>query len=380
MKSPISNGFTKAAIYTLSLAAFALGVASIVGFSYTVVMAKRVSVSIVHADTYNRAKEAVLEEESLERKYRLEPGHKILARYEAASSKLVPMLGEIARANEPSDKKLYDEVMLDHATYLQASHRMFDAVDAANWKLVQKIDTYEVDPIFDKIVTRVNSAAENDRHFALSSVASFLELQSLVFFGLVAIVIVIFFLLGGVGWMYVREQHFVNTANENLYRSQHDVLTGLPNRQLFTQHAEDLLIGRTNIQRIAVMLLDLDRFKEINDTFGHHIGDELLQQVAVRLSATLNSTQMLARLSGDEFTVIFPDISDRAEAVQVAKNMVDSIKESFTLHGISASIGVSIGISYAPEHGTIISELLKAADAAMYIAKREHTGYAVYTP
>ncbi|MEI7843167.1 MAG: GGDEF domain-containing protein [Gallionellaceae bacterium] len=342
------------------------------------VLAKRVANGITHSDNYNNAKEAVAEEESLERKYRLEPSKEVRSKYDAASARLNRYLFEIALTGEPSDKQLSDEVMFNHSIYLQASTRMFEAVDSANWKLVQTIDTFEVDPSFEKIVTQIDRAAGLHRSKSLESVSAYLRIQSLLFGGLIATVAIILLMLLGFAWMFIREEKLVRSANENEYLSQHDPLTELPNRLLFTRFSEKVLKEKKGNSLVAVLLLDLDRFKEINDTYGHHIGDELLRQVASRLAAQINPSQMLARLSGDEFAVILPELKDRAIATQLATNIVSVIKESFNISDIDISIGVSVGISYAPEHGAVISELLKASDSAMYTAKKTRAGYAIY--
>lgn len=365
-------------IYSFGIAAFILGAAAISGFGYTVVLAKRVASGVTHADYYISAKEAVAEEESLERKYRLEPSKEVRDKYNAASSLLQRSLIQIALSGESTDKQLSEEVMLDHTFYLHASSRMFDAVDSKNWKLAQKIDADEIDPFAEKIITRVNREAELHRKKSQESVAEYLRIQSFLFGGLIATVAVILMLLLGFAWMFIREERLVKNAKENEYLSQHDHLTELPNRLLFTKYSEQILKERKENSLFAVMLLDLDRFKEINDTYGHHIGDELLQKVAARLSRLINSSQMLARLSGDEFAVILPELEDRAIATQLAENIISVIKESFNCSAIEISIGVSVGISYAPEHGKTISELLKAADSAMYAAKKASVGYSVF--
>jgi len=378
LKSLTSSKSVKTVIFAFGIASFILGSAAIAGFGYTVVLAKRVANGITHSDNYNNAKEAVAEEESLERKYRLEPSKEVRSKYDAASARLNRYLFEIALTGEPSDKQLSDEVMFNHSIYLQASTRMFEAVDSANWKLVQTIDTFEVDPSFEKIVTQIDRAAGLHRSKSLESVSAYLRIQSLLFGGLIATVAIILLMLLGFAWMFIREEKLVRSANENEYLSQHDPLTELPNRLLFTRFSEKVLKEKKGNSLVAVLLLDLDRFKEINDTYGHHIGDELLRQVASRLAAQINPSQMLARLSGDEFAVILPELKDRAIATQLATNIVSVIKESFNISDIDISIGVSVGISYAPEHGAVISELLKASDSAMYTAKKTRAGYAIY--
>jgi diguanylate cyclase (GGDEF)-like protein len=128
---------------------------------------------------------------------------------------------------------------------------------------------------------------------------------------------------------------------------------------------------------LALLLMDLDRFKEINDTFGHHHGDQLLQQVGTRLGATLSAADTVARLGGDEFAVLLP-AADARRAATVARTLVHTLEEPFFLEGYHVSIGASVGIALAPEHGQEASTLLRRADVAMYAAKRTSSGYALY--
>jgi len=378
MPLTLSNRFRLNAVISLGLLAIILGGATIAGLGYTVVMVNQVTQRITLSDAYTQAKEAVQAEESLERKYRIEPGSAVRVNFDAASSQLLASLNEAARLGGPDDKSLRDQVLRDHTNYLQAITKMFAAVDAADLPLVLEIDAQE-DPTYDSIETRIKQAAEEHHRLALANIAKFHWTESLLFnvmlcgLGIILILLLIF------GWMFIHERRITLISAENERRALHDELTGLPNRVLFTRHAEEALVRCAKGQQVALMLLDLDRFKEVNDTFGHHVGDELLQQVAMRLSSVIGSTQKLARLSGDEFAAVLPNIADRAEATQVGANMVAAFNDSFKLSGATVSIGISIGISFAPEHGTTVSELLRAADAAMYTAKRKQIGYEVYT-
>ena len=378
MPLTLSNRFRLNAVISLGLLAIILGGATIAGLGYTVVMVNQVTQRITLSDAYTQAKEAVQAEESLERKYRIEPGSAVRVNFDAASSQLLASLNEAARLGGPDDKSLRDQVLRDHTNYLQAITKMFAAVDAADLPLVLEIDAQE-DPTYDSIETRIKQAAEEHHRLALANIAKFHWTESLLFnvmlcgLGIILILLLIF------GWMFIHERRITLISAENERRALHDELTGLPNRVLFTRHAEEALVRCAKGQQVALMLLDLDRFKEVNDTFGHHVGDELLQQVAMRLSSVIGSTQKLARLSGDEFAAVLPNITDRTEATQVGANMVAAFNDSFKLSGATVSIGISIGISFAPEHGTTVSELLRAADAAMYTAKHKQIGYEVYT-
>jgi diguanylate cyclase (GGDEF)-like protein len=160
----------------------------------------------------------------------------------------------------------------------------------------------------------------------------------------------------------------------------HDPLTGLPNRTLFADrvHQSIKLAGR-NKSMLAVMLLDLDRFKEINDTLGHHNGDLLLQQIGPRLTKLLRETDSVARLGGDEFAVLMIDAPDPTAVVLVAEKIRHELQKPFLVQGLSLHVDASIGIALHPQHGSDVETLLQRADVAMYMAKAAGTGRELYT-
>jgi diguanylate cyclase (GGDEF)-like protein len=161
----------------------------------------------------------------------------------------------------------------------------------------------------------------------------------------------------------------------------HDALTGLPNRVLFrtrTQHAIQVA-GRAE-SRVAVMLLDLDRFKEINDTLGHHYGDEVLRQVGERLSGLLGEDDTVARLGGDEFAILLRSVETPAAGVAVAAAVRRAIAKHFDVAGVRLELGASVGIASYPEHGHDVDVLMQRADVAMYQAKEGRTGVERYVP
>ena len=155
-----------------------------------------------------------------------------------------------------------------------------------------------------------------------------------------------------------------------------DDLTGLPNRRALYADVPDRLAIRPS-RPSALLLLDLDRFKEVNDSLGHDVGDRLLIQVGARLSAHLRSGDLLARLGGDEFAV-FLDNARRDQAVAVAVKLRAALAESFTLEGIALQADVSIGIALSPDQGDDLKVLLRKADMAMYKAKGARSGHHVY--
>jgi diguanylate cyclase (GGDEF)-like protein len=153
-----------------------------------------------------------------------------------------------------------------------------------------------------------------------------------------------------------------------------DDLTGLPNRRAFSRHVETEL---SRFPTAAMLLLDLDKFKEVNDTLGHHVGDQLLVDVGGRLAAQLRDSDVLARLGGDEFALLLSR-AGRAQAEVVAAKIRSALAAPFALGEITLSATASVGIALAPDHGGDISQLLRRADIAMYKAKRSRSGHDIY--
>ncbi|HUP46666.1 MAG TPA: EAL domain-containing protein [Thermoanaerobaculia bacterium] len=150
----------------------------------------------------------------------------------------------------------------------------------------------------------------------------------------------------------------------------HDVLTGLPNRLLFKDRLTVALShAQRDSNRVAVLFLDLDRFKVINDSLGHNVGDQLLQAVAIRVQACVRESDTVARLGGDEFTVLLPGLGRSEDAAVVAQKILESIRYPFHIEGREFFSTTSVGISVYPEDGTDASTLIKNADTAMYQAK-----------
>jgi diguanylate cyclase (GGDEF)-like protein len=165
------------------------------------------------------------------------------------------------------------------------------------------------------------------------------------------------------------------------HQASHDALTGLPNRTRFAQRVQTAITDRgAGGGVVAVLLLDLDRFKEVNDTLGHHIGDELLQEVGARLVTTLRPQEMVARLGGDEFAILLPDVADVDAAEAFARTIRATLEQPFTMGPLTLVVGTSLGIAVSPAHGELATGLLQRADVAMYAAKADHRGVVVYAP
>ena len=167
-------------------------------------------------------------------------------------------------------------------------------------------------------------------------------------------------------------------AAQEKHRAMHDDLTELPNRALFRAHIDRAVKNaEPENRRMAVLVMDLDRFKEVNDTLGHYYGDLLLKQVAPRLRAAAGHSSMVARLGGDEFGVLC-QVENDAKLATYAQRLIQHVERSFRIEDHDLNISISIGIAIAPEHGDTSELLLQRADVAMYLAKQRNTGFAVY--
>jgi diguanylate cyclase (GGDEF)-like protein len=150
----------------------------------------------------------------------------------------------------------------------------------------------------------------------------------------------------------------------------HDALTGLPNRTLLSDRLNVALAQASrNGHKIAVMMLDLDRFKNVNDSLGHSVGDELLKAVAQRLEDILRRSDTVARMGGDEFIILLPQVNQTEYAARVARKLLNSFKKPFMVEGHELRMTTSIGVALYPEAGEDAESLLRHADNAMYRAK-----------
>jgi diguanylate cyclase (GGDEF)-like protein/PAS domain S-box-containing protein len=160
------------------------------------------------------------------------------------------------------------------------------------------------------------------------------------------------------------------------HQAMHDGLTDLPNRMmLFDRLADALEAARSDGRLIALLLMDLDRFKEVNDTFGHHFGDVLLKQVAFRLRNQLHVDDTVARLGGDEFAIVLTSALDPNAVAMTARRILNSLQQPFVVEGQVLEVGASIGIALYPQHGSDARTLMRRADVAMYATKQSNAGF-----
>ena len=163
------------------------------------------------------------------------------------------------------------------------------------------------------------------------------------------------------------------------HQAMHDALTDLPNRMMLFERLESALATAAESRTIvALLLMDLDRFKEVNDTFGHHFGDDLLKQIAGRLRNQLSGDDMVARLGGDEFAVVLTSAADSSGVAAMARRILNSLQQPFIVESQVLEVGASIGIAMYPTHARDARTLLRHADVAMYAAKQASIGYSFH--
>ena len=235
-----------------------------------------------------------------------------------------------------------------------------------------QVDDEKVDPAFDALAAELDDA--DRRYGALARQA---DLQA--WLGTVLILAAEVMIIGVLVWRFqrVRARAFQQVAHQ----AAHDALTGLPNRTLLHERTADVLrhAGR-NHTKAALLLIDLDRFKEVNDTLGHSSGDQLLVQVAHRMRAALRHGDTVARLGGDEFAVLLPEVATVQDVAAVATKLRAVFDTPFLLGGLEVTVDASVGAALYPEHGTNADDMLQFADIAMYVAKTGQTGFAVFDP
>ena len=243
------------------------------------------------------------------------------------------------------------------------------------------VDNDRVDPLFDEIrVALSRGVVATERRRAHAEQQAILAARLIVISAAVGMLIAI----GLFAW--ARRRMFVSELERTSLRSQvdergfeadHDELTGLLNRRGFFASLRATITGSN--ARVAVLLLDLDGFKEINDALGHAAGDVLLRQIGVRLRAVLRGGDEIARLGGDEFAVLVDaEGTSTGDAGAIGRRVRETLAPPFEVAGLSLQVRASVGVALFPDHGTTADELLREADIAMYQAKQIRTGVAVY--
>ena len=353
--------------------------------AWSVLDARKVTGSTVDAvraaDLFEQTHVAIIEEQSLTRKYRLEPGPLAVRDYHRAAARVEGSLLRIRGLGAGSDREFATRLLALHKRSVDATDRMISLVRGRGSRRAIETDARVVDASVNAIVAQVDTAASIHRQAALSAVGELRATgRTLVFSTEVAFVLRLA-LLGFFGIVLIRVvRRVTRQAVQSEHDAWHDALTELPNRRLFTDRLEHAIKAASRDPApLSVMMIDLDGFKEINDTLGHGTGDLLLQQVGPRIVEVLRPGDTVARLGGDEFAVLLPGCGgDQVD--EAAKRVIVALGKSFRLPDLTVSVAASIGIVTYPTHGTDSATLIQHADVAMYFAKAQGRDDAVYNP
>jgi diguanylate cyclase (GGDEF)-like protein len=349
------------------------------------------SEALAVASQFEQAQYTVAVQGLYARQYRLQPSSAVFRRYQEAANQTVSALTRAQRTGVPDAGGRARHLLALEDDFSKAADRMINAV--ANGSAdAPLIDNLEVAPAYFSLQQQVNDAAgeygvqAQQRVRALRLLQQRLLMGTLVGFGAGLLLLTMI-------WRLVLGYQRDLTVHADTYAhlALHDSLTGLPNRAFFAHQLAELgrhRGGATEADRgtspitsagVAVMILDLDRFKGVNDTLGHHAGDQLLIEVGRRLGHVLRQEDLLARLGGDEFALLLSTVRDGDDAREVAEQAAALLREPFTLDDspVPVAVPASIGVAFAPEP-TDVDGLVQRADAAMYRAKANHQGVAVY--
>jgi diguanylate cyclase (GGDEF)-like protein len=366
-------------IGTVVLGLTALMVVAILGSLTTERGADRTRRAVWISAAFQQAAAGVASEQSLEREYRINPTTATLSAHLDARDSVEAALAQVKAVGSTADRALVAKVLAQHAQYLDGVSQLFTAVNTGEpTAVISELETGVVDPIFTDIHDEIQGAAVNHQSTALHQAATMQRTSQLVFTADGVALVGGFALMIVAALRLARSQRRLKTQSAlNHHQALHDSLTGLPNRALFHDRAAHALRAAVRSgSQVAVMLIDLNRFKDVNDTLGHHYGDLLLEQVAQRFTASLRVNDSVARLGGDEFAVLLID-TDAAAAAVAAERLTEALREPFVIKGMALDVEASIGIALADEN-TDVESALRHADVAMYEAKSQHAPFATY--
>lgn len=338
--------------------------------------------SSVLSGYYMSAATAVAVIESRERQYRLDPGPEVRRLHSVAVADLTTSLDHVHHFGSYEDRLLVEDVRTALTPYLERIYWVFDAVDRGDHAQARRIDIEEADPKFEKIEKAVLQASTNHQQ---ESMVALEQLRARESFNAVSTPIV--FIAGLILvclFAKVLQRSRVELESQRkdaLHASLHDKLTGLANRSLLADRFEQALrLGRRQGTTTGLLLIDLDRFKEVNDTLGHHYGDRLLDQIGKRLISVAREVDTVARLGGDEFAILLPSVDGLEGALKAALRLHTAITASFGIENVYLDVEASVGVVISGLHGDDPSTLMQRADIAMYEAKKQGKGILTYDP
>jgi diguanylate cyclase (GGDEF)-like protein len=328
---------------------------------------------------FSEARHAVALQEVHVRHYQVEPAVAVRTRFATEASMVTNALRRASRANNGQAKADAARLLAEQEAYRNIADRLFDAI-ADRDPSVPQLDRLQATPAFYTLQQDIDTVARSYHATAERQAAQLRDAQQRMLIGTGAGFTLGLGLLGMI-WRLVLgyQRRLAEHADASQHLAMHDALTGLPNRTLFDQKLRSALDAARHApdRQVALLIVDLNEFKNVNDTLGHQAGDELLVSVAQRLRDTAREFDIVARFGGDEFAVLLPDIPNLSAAEAVAKRMAYALRQDFRLSAGPAAVSGSIGLAIGPVAGEA-EELVRHADAAMYRAKSSGRSVVVF--
>ncbi|WP_203740157.1 putative bifunctional diguanylate cyclase/phosphodiesterase [Actinoplanes cyaneus] len=365
----------------MSLAVVLLALAGYVlqGTIGTTRATKQQSAALIVDEKFTEARIAVAMQEVNLRHYQVEPSVAVLSRFEQVAGSAERTLAELAESADQQIRRDAQALLTGQIAYRRLAEQLIAKVADSDPGFAQ-FDRLEVTPAFYSLQNDVDDVARSYHEYAQRQVTLLRNTQGRLLVGtaigfgagLTLVAMIMRMVLG-------YQRRLVERAADSRHQALHDPLTGLPNRALFQQDLQKALdLAARDGGPAALMVIDLDGFKAVNDTIGHHAGDQVLIEAGRRLSGHVAEAGVVARLGGDEFAVLIPGVSGLPEAVRLADRLVAELNRDFRIEDQLAAIGASLGVALSPADSADV--LFRHADTAMYRAKRRGGGVAVYDP
>ncbi|MDI6097436.1 EAL domain-containing protein [Actinoplanes sp. NEAU-A12] len=371
-------------LITVSLAVVLLALAGYVllGAVNTTRATEQQSAALVVDMKFTEARIAVAMQEVNLRHYQVEPSVAVRSRFERVADNAERNLTEITGSADEQTRQDAQRLLAGQLAYRRLAEQLIAKVADSDPDFMQ-FDRLQVTPTFYALQNDVDEASRSYHEYAQKQVTLLGDAQGRLLVGstigfAVGLTLVAMIMQMVLGY----QRRLVAQAAHSRHQALHDPLTGLPNRALFQQELQDALArAERDGGQMAMMIIDLDGFKAVNDTIGHHAGDQVLIESGRRLSEHVAEPGVVARLGGDEFAVLLPRVTGPSEATALAERLVGELRRDFMFDDQPAAVGGSLGLALSPAHGPgDPDELLRHADTAMYRAKRRGGGVAVYDP
>ena len=359
----------------------ALGAYTIIGTAQTTRAAQHHSRALAVDAWFSDARSAIALEEVHLRHYQVEPSTAVRIRFRQVADSVGPALRRAAEVDPAGASRDASRLLAEQDSYRLLANELLDLVADGDPRqdTIDRLDVtptyytlqHDIDSVSREYHTTAQQQAEDLRRAAVQML-----IGTSIGFGLGLGLV-------GVIWRLVLgyQRRLVQHADASEHLALHDPVTGLPNRTMFHRRLTGAIaaLSASPRRQLALMVIDLDGFKAVNDTLGHHAGDEVLTEVGRRLRVSARDGDAVARLGGDEFAVLLPDIADVHAACEVADRLAEALRHDFLLDAGLAAVSGSIGVAIGTREESA-EELIRHADSAMYRAKSDGGGVAVYDP